>query len=45
MVGSRHALEVNEAEAQHVRQVFDWYTKGDEAGKLLSIREITSPVI
>ena len=42
MVGSRHALEVNEAEAQHVRQVFDWYTKGDEAGKLLSIREITA---
>lgn len=42
MAGSKHALAVNAAEAQWVRRIYAWYTTGDEAGKLLSIREITA---
>lgn len=38
--GRKRGLEIDPNEARWVRQVFTWYTLGDENGALLSIREI-----
>ncbi len=39
--GKLQKLKINEEQAKVVRMVFEWYTRGDETGRKLTVRQIT----